>query len=258
LLAKFQSFNIILKIYTMKKNLIFVGLLALMAFFVSCNNYGDKLTFDSLELYYTDEVTEDEANDIGEFLQEMELTDGDEKAVQIDKDGDTYLFRVVTKDGYEDDDEFVASMKYITFQISVGVLDGAPIELHLCDDTFETKKEFDVSDGDEDSEEYEIEEYDGAEIEYDSSVTFSEVDALGNYLIESGFTDGSTKSCIFIKERGTYIFKMVTSEEYWDDPEFRDIASMFAGEMSYSLFDDEPVEIHLCDEYFDTKKKVKM
>jgi hypothetical protein len=101
-----------------------------------------------------------------------------------------------------------------------------------------------------DNEDMEMLEFDGTEIEYDNTVTKSEINALGNYLIEEGFTDGTTKSIQFVLEYDTYVFRMVVNEETADDAEYEEIARSFANAMSTDLFDGAAVEIQLCDEYF--------
>lgn len=245
----------------MKKSLFIIGLLALVITFVSCNDYGTKLEIEDTELYYTDDITEDEAEDIGEYLKDEGFTEGDEKTVQIAKDGDTYQFRMVVKEGYEDDDDFeVTAFKFI-YDLSNDVLDGEPVELHMCDEELETLKVVEMDDDKyieyfySDSE-WDVKEYDGTEIEYDESVSISEVDALGDYLIETGFTDGTEKSIILIFEYHTYVFKMVTGKKYWTDDEYYSIAEEYAQDISEDVFDGYAVEIHLCDDEFNTKTVV--
>jgi hypothetical protein len=246
----------------MKKNLIFIGFLALILGFIGCTNYGTQLTFGNIEFYYTDDITEDEAEATGDYLEVIGLTEGEESSIQLAKDGDTYLFRVVAAEDYEDIENYEQNVKTFLYSYSAEILDGEEVEFHYCDEYFKTLEVIKMDDNSSDNTEYEdeldIEVYNETEIEYDNSVTFSEVDDLGNYLIDAGFTDGTTKSVILIKQRGTYIFKLVVDEASWNDPEYIDIASNFASNLSYDVFDGNPVEVYLCDDYFNTKTKVKM
>jgi hypothetical protein len=241
----------------MKKNLMFIAFAIVIATLVSCDNYGTKLTFDSTDVYYTDEVTEAEAQALGEFLQESDFTDGDDtKTVQLTKDGDTYQFRMVVKEGYEDDEDYELIAQYFAFSISEEVFDGEEVEIHLCDDELKTLKVVEMeSIVDED---FEMLEFDGTEIQYDETVTKAEVKAVGDYLEESGFTDGTTKSVILIKEYDVYVFKMVSSEEYWDDEEFLETVKGFAVMISENALDNETVEIQLCDDLFEAQAYVSM
>ncbi|PLX07349.1 MAG: hypothetical protein C0596_10395 [Marinilabiliales bacterium] len=230
--------------------------------FWSCNNYGTKLTIDDMELYYTDEVSEDDAEAVGEYLQELELTEGGERTAQITKDGDTYQFRMVIKEGHEDDPEVELLANIIAMGLSEEVFDGDEVEVHLCDDQLETIEVIEMEDYDDEDydfdDEYEMKVFDGTEIEYDYTITKSEVNDLGNFLIETGFTDGTTKSIVFVYDDDAYIFKMVVDEDTWDDPEFEEIAKTYAKQMSDEVFYGMDVEIHLCDPYFNTKTRVKM
>lgn len=244
----------------MKKNLVLLSLLAFYFAFSSCsNNYGTKLMFDNTELYYTDDITEDEANEIGKYLQEIDFTDGDEKTVQIAKDGDTYQFRMVVKEGYDEDKDYEQIAYEFIYNLSYDVLNGAPAELHMCDENIETIKVVKMDENTENIDnDFEIETFDGTEIEFDGSVSYDEVNKLGNYLIETGFTDGTLKSIIFIKENGSYIFKMVVGEDYWNDSEYHQIAKEYAEMISQDVFDGADFAIYLCDDYFNTKAKIKI
>ncbi len=241
----------------MKKNLMLIAMAVLFAGLTSCNNYGEKLMFDTTELYYTDKVTEDEANDFGKYLQESGFTDGDEtKTVQLTKDGDTYQFRMVVKDGYDKDEDYELIAQAFAYNISEDVFDGDDVEIHLCDENLKTLKVVKMEEVEDSG--YDVLEFDGTEIQFDGSVTKSDVKAVGNYLIESGFTDGTTKSIILVKEYGVFVFKMVSSEDYWGDKDFIALIREFAGMISADALNNEPVEIQLCDEYFETQVNVSM
>jgi hypothetical protein len=134
--------------------------------------------------------------------------------------------------------------------LSLEVFDGAEVEMHFCDDKLETKKVVEMDKGSSGNKDMKMLEFDGTEIEYDNTVTKSEVKSLGNYLVEEGFTDGTTKSIQFVLEYDTYVFRMVVSEETAYDEEYEEIARSFANAMSTDLFDGAAVEIQLCDEYF--------
>lgn len=225
---------------------------AIASVLVSCGDgYGTKLEYGSTELYYTDEVTESEAKALGDYLEETKFTEGDEtKTVQLTKDGDVFQFRMVVKDSYLDDEDYEAIAAFYAYSLSIDVFDGEEVEIHLCDDKLETKKVVEMDKGSESDEEMEMLEFDGTEIEYDNTVTKAQVMDLGNYLVEEGFTDGTTKSVQFVLEYDTYVFRMVVTEETADDAEYEEIARSFANAMSTDLFAGAAVEIQLCDEYF--------
>lgn len=241
----------------MKKVIIYIALAVTIAGFVSCSNYGEKKMFDSTELYYTDKVTEAEADALGKFLQDEEFTDGsDTKTVQLTKEGDVYQFRLVVKEGYEKDEDYIAIAEAFAGQISENVFEGKEVEIHLCDDKLKTLKVVKMLV--EEDNDYQILEFNGTEIQYDTSVTVSEVESLGSYLNETGFSDGTTKSIMFFKEDDGYLMYMVSSKEYWEDEEFLALVKEFAIDLSLSALDNKNVEIVLCDENFEPMRYVSM
>lgn len=125
----------------MKKVLKIVGLLAL-AFVVyvvlSIDGYGEKLEFNGTDVYYTEEVTETDAQKLGEYLVEAEFADGGEKSVQLSKRDSVYLFRMVVMEGVTKDSANDMTFLAMTYALSISVFDGAPVELVACDNTFET------------------------------------------------------------------------------------------------------------------------
>ena len=110
--------------------LLFVGL--------ACNQYGTKLEFNGGELYYTTNVTEAETKKLGEFLVKEGFFDGVKKTVQLDKSGSTYQFRMVVQKEKQNDPGTLEVMKTFAKEVSAGVFNNAPTELHVCDDSLKT------------------------------------------------------------------------------------------------------------------------
>jgi hypothetical protein len=104
----------------------------------SCTNYGKKLTFNGGELYYTTQVTEADAKKLGDYLVKEKFFDGNKKTVQLNKNGETYEFRmVVIKDGEKGPDT-VATFTSVAKELSENVFSGAKVVVHLCDDHLKT------------------------------------------------------------------------------------------------------------------------
>ncbi len=125
----------------MKKLLKVLGFLALVfvAYVVlSIEGYGEKLEFNGTDVYFTEEVTEAEAQKLGEYLVEAEFADGGSKSVQLSKRDSVYLFRMVVRDGIVEDSANDVTLLAMTYALSLAVFDGAPVELEACDDVFET------------------------------------------------------------------------------------------------------------------------
>ncbi|MFI5172324.1 MAG: hypothetical protein ACHQFW_08025 [Chitinophagales bacterium] len=122
------------------KQIIGVAVLFVMVL-TACSNYGTEKEFNGVQLFYTSSITEAEADSLGNYLIAAQFADGEKKSVQLNKDGDTYEFRMVVKEGYDTNDEFFAIAQAFASELSAGVFHGSPVEVHLCDDQLETLRE---------------------------------------------------------------------------------------------------------------------
>lgn len=137
----------VLKISSVKKKnfttisiLIFTMLFSVML--VGCGaDYGTKINFgENNELYYTDSVTSEQAQSLGDYLVKGEFfaNDGNERTVQLNKSGSTYEFRMVVKTGLDQDQATIDLMKQVAAELSANVFNGETVDVHLCDDTLKT------------------------------------------------------------------------------------------------------------------------
>tara|TARA_R110001592_G_scaffold17204_2_gene72924 strand:+ start:1678 stop:2067 length:390 start_codon:yes stop_codon:yes gene_type:complete len=114
-------------------------IIAVIVYFVfSSSSYGEKLEFNGTDVYYTDLVTETDAQKLGDYLIESEFADGSGKSVQLTKRDSTFLFRMVVIDGVTEDSTKDINFKALAMLISMQVFDNAPVELEACSNTFET------------------------------------------------------------------------------------------------------------------------
>jgi hypothetical protein len=124
------------------KNTKFIGSILAFAILITiglaCSNYGEKLTFNGGEVYYTKNATEADAKKLGEFLVKDGYFDGKTKTIQLDKSGSTYQVRMVILKEYQNDQKTIDSMKEYAGQISKEVFGNAATEIHLCDDELKT------------------------------------------------------------------------------------------------------------------------
>ena len=113
---------------------------AVLAFVLSScgDNHGKEKDFKGVQLFYTEAVTEAEADALGDYLIESEFADGEEKTVQLNKTGKTYEFRMVIKKGVEKDPEYINLAKTYAAELSANVFNGKPVEIHLCDEALKT------------------------------------------------------------------------------------------------------------------------
>jgi hypothetical protein len=79
-----------------------------------------------------------------------------------------------------------------------------------------------------------------------------EVNKLGEYLVDSGFADGETKSVQLNKSGKTYEFRMVVKKGIEQDQEYKNLGKMLGAEISADVFGGAQVDTHFCDENFKT------
>jgi hypothetical protein len=120
------------------------SLIFMVLFFItSCSKYGEKLTFNGTDVYYKDGATINDAVNLGEYLIKLEITkDKKNKSFQIFKNGDVYVLRMVVIKGKENDKKVIEDIKAACVETAEDVfkVDKSKIEIHLCDDTFLTKR----------------------------------------------------------------------------------------------------------------------
>jgi hypothetical protein len=129
------------KRFTTVSILIFTMLFSLILSGCSGSNYGTKLNFgDNNELYYTDSVTLKEAQALGDYLVKADFfaDDSNTRSVQLNKNGSTYEFRMVMKEGLDKDQDTIDLMKLFIVELSDNVFNGESVDAHLCDETFKT------------------------------------------------------------------------------------------------------------------------
>jgi len=218
----------------------------------SCSDYGDKIPFDESEVYYKAPVTKEEAQKLGNYLVKQSFFDKNPKSVQLLKEGDTYQFRMVAKEGVDKDEAYAKIAETFAIHLSRDLYEGKLVEFHICDDQFKTLRTI-IPDKDDLSVKL---EFNGSELFYYKPVVNNEAKALGEYLISNGFFNENPKS-VEIKKDGTgYIFRLVVKPEMEKDEEYLEIVRTFATDLSTSVFSGSPVRIQLCDDQFVTLKEV--
>ena len=94
--------------------------------------------------------------------------------------------------------------------------------------------------------------FNGTQVFYTSAVTVSEVQKLGQYLIDTGFADGDYKTVQLNKTGNTYEFRMVVKKDIEINQEYRYLGKLLAAELSEDIFNGERVETHFCDDKLKT------
>lgn len=124
----------------MKKSVTFLIVIAAVValWLLSRSDYGEKLEFNSTDVYFTEYVSKEEAQRLGEYLVETSFADGLEKSIQLSKRDSTYLFRMVVKEGVTLDSANDLTFEAMAIALSWKVFDRAPVELEACNNSFKT------------------------------------------------------------------------------------------------------------------------
>ena len=111
----------------MKQSILLGTVLAFVIALSGCSNYGKEKDFDGVELYHTENVTDQEADKLGNFLISQKFADGTGKTVQLTKSGSTYNFRFVVKKESAADPSITKTLKYFASLLSSKVFNGSPV-----------------------------------------------------------------------------------------------------------------------------------
>jgi hypothetical protein len=227
-----------------------ITLLAAIALLVSCANYGKKKVFNGTEVYYKDGVTEAQADKLGESLVTSGFADGAGKSVQFLKDGENYIFKMVIKDDFLNDKSMESVFNVFPKELSDYM--DLPVDLHLCDDSFTTLRVHKLADA------IQTIMAKATEVRYTKNVTLAEAEKLRDFLIEFGFSDDQNRKTVALdKENGDYIFKMVLDKSRIEDKNTISLLTMFKGELSEKVFNNQSVKVHMCNELMNTLKVVE-
>jgi hypothetical protein len=231
----------------MKKTLKIVMLLL----FISCSNYGEKVSFNGTDIYYKEGVTLEQANKLGKHLVKNEFADGVEKSVQLIKDEITgnLTFRMIVSPGNEEGNDLI--FKLFAKQLSEEVFEGVPVDFQLCDNTFETIKTFSYEELDK------MISVDGTDITFTKNVKESEAQQLANFLRKSEFTDGNAKTIQLDKKEDTYFFRMVVADGAETVEANIQILKEYGLEISKNAFSGAPVIVHMCDTDLNTLRIIE-
>jgi hypothetical protein len=108
----------------------------------ACNNYGKKVSKGHVETYYKEGITEQQAKDAAKLMYDIDEAAQNakvEKSFQLIKKNDTVCFRMVVD---KEKAEALGDFSFIAVgnMISDSVFKGAPVNMDLTNDKFESVK----------------------------------------------------------------------------------------------------------------------
>ena len=101
-------------------------------------------------------------------------------------------------------------------------------------------------------------QYDKTEVYYTDLVEKEEAEKLGDFLVSSKFAGENEKSVQLSKnkENNHYQFKMVTTKDAAKSETYEALFTIYAKQLSDSVFNKQPVDFHVCDNTFQTLKVI--
>ncbi len=223
--------------------------LSLAVFVTACSEDAaadsTTLTFKNGHVEYGTTVSAEEATRLGNYLAERGFFDRP-RTVRLDRDGAAYTLSAVANDGGEKDRALLASFRVLGVELSKNVFNDAKVHVILRDETQETGTLIPAPEyGDRLT-------FNKSDLYYSPPVTREEATRLGNFLVQDGFFAGDQKSARLTREEGVYQFRFMVVEGKQNDPEYVAACREITSHLSRNVFNNAPVEIHLCDHTFRT------
>lgn len=104
----------------------------------SSSGLGKRLGVNGSDLYYTSAVTTAEAKRLTKHLIDSHAFDGSQGTFQLDKAGKRYQFKLIVQKGGENDEQTIFASNALGMRLSGAVFGGKVVEIHLCDQNFDT------------------------------------------------------------------------------------------------------------------------
>ncbi len=99
------------------------------------------LNYNKNKLFYTENVTESQAKKLGDYLEAEDFFKVDsETDVKVDKQKDIFIFSMVIKKDYIDNEDVLDNMKLVSKELSVDVFENNKVQIDLCTNRFKVLK----------------------------------------------------------------------------------------------------------------------
>ncbi len=230
----------------MRKIIYTLFIFTVVLLFTACDDYGDKIEMNGGEVYYKEPATNSEATALAKYLVASDYFDGSPATVQLLKANDSYTVNFVVKKGMAEDSSVVKGYRAMSPLLSYQVFNGAIVNIGLCNTELELVHLLAgynfgklITFGDDD-------------LYYTEGIDKKLAQRFGDYLRETSFFSGKGLNAQLNKKGDIYQFKYNVQDGYEKDEQYKATARAYAVLLSRDLFDDAEVEIHLCDDYFNT------
>ena len=211
---------------------------------VGCGpDFGEKLVINKTDIYYKDGATKADAERLGKHLEEIKFIDGKAKSVQLVKRGSVWEFRMATTNSKQDEAS-KDPLKLYCLELS-SAFDGAEFEVHLCNQKLESKSVVKGLRG----KRYRLgnNSYYYRDVELDQVKKFAAIAFATQLDTNNGFNYHLSQP------ESTVVIRMAHSKAAKGDKRLAMAATSTAVAVSKKLFDGKPVDVLICDPFFNTQ-----
>lgn len=213
-------------------------------------DFGKVKTYNNGEVFYEAAVKEDVVDRLGNYLVKSEFFDGDPRSVQILDDGLSYIVKFIVSDSLLTAKNYLRQVSYFTYELSLNVFDGKPVDIHLSNNYFLTKKAIKYQRLGERLVR-------GNDIMYYlPTISKERAEKFFEYLEKSGFLNDDGKVVMIRTHEGVFNFLYPIEDGYENNQEYLGIVSEFATQISSEFLEGERIIIYLTDLYFDELRAV--
>jgi len=99
-------------------------------------------------------------------------------------------------------------------------------------------------------------EFNNGELYYTKEVQKADAQKLGNYLQNEGFFNGEKRTIQLDKNGRTWEFRMVVKKGTENDDQYINLFGFFSLQLSKAVFNNDPVDIHLCNDKLETRRVI--
>ncbi|MFP6581943.1 MAG: DUF4339 domain-containing protein, partial [Candidatus Hydrogenedentota bacterium] len=217
--------------------------------------WGARVTIGPCELFRQGGITEKEAMQVLQLLADDGACEGQSTlSFQLRKEGHRIQFRMVTKQKAIHEEDTQKIIRGFGYQISTEVFGNAPVDVHLCDDSFRTVVTLaHSSSGGSENAGWGV-RLANKKCELYRKPGITEEEAKGVLALIAGEIDCSDNTISFQLRRDgrVYVFRMVTRDESMHLKETADSLRSFGNTLSAKVLNNAPVDVHLCDGTFKT------
>lgn len=118
----------------------FVVGVVIWALIYTYNIPDNKIAFNQSDLYYTENISKEDAQRLGSYLNDNGFFNNKVISIKIDKDARGYIFSIPIDKSKVNDQQVLNNFSEISNLLSKEVFSGGKLEIHLTDDRFNNLK----------------------------------------------------------------------------------------------------------------------